>query len=250
MKAKIVLLLPAVVFLMNCGPGGAATVTQAGPHFANIDAVYLAIDYPKNAAVLKESYWDDAKTQLEQKLKKANLNISSAAKANLSKTDVRLIVRVELLKVPDVNLFAIRVETVMARQMLLATGSDQIFIVPLSLGQYGIRFVSGSDLPGVIEDAASQHIDYFLRGYEAMKSLQEKKRGETDQLVAEPARSATAPQQTQVAEYAYVASKNSDVFHKPDCRWAKNISPKNLVGYSTRDEAIEAGKRPCKWCKP
>lgn len=53
-----------------------------------------------------------------------------------------------------------------------------------------------------------------------------------------------------VAGYGYVASKNSKVFHKPDCRWAKRIKPENLVGYSSRDEAIKAGKRPCKQCKP
>jgi len=53
-----------------------------------------------------------------------------------------------------------------------------------------------------------------------------------------------------VAEYKYVASKNSKVFHKPECHWAKRIKPENLVGYSSKDEAIKAGKRPCKQCKP
>ena len=47
-----------------------------------------------------------------------------------------------------------------------------------------------------------------------------------------------------------VASKTSDVFHKPDCRWAQNISADNLIQYKSRNEAIKAGKRPCKWCKP
>jgi len=51
-------------------------------------------------------------------------------------------------------------------------------------------------------------------------------------------------------EYGYVASSSSDIFHKPDCRWAKNISPENLVTFKTREQAIKAGKRPCKWCKP
>lgn len=53
-----------------------------------------------------------------------------------------------------------------------------------------------------------------------------------------------------VAEYRYVASKNSKVFHKPECSWAKRIKPENLVGYDSRDKAIKAGKRPCKLCKP
>ena len=43
----------------------------------------------------------------------------------------------------------------------------------------------------------------------------------------------------------YVASKNSAVFHKSDCKSAAKISEKNLVRYATRDEAIQAGKQPC-----
>jgi hypothetical protein len=53
-----------------------------------------------------------------------------------------------------------------------------------------------------------------------------------------------------VAIYKYVSSKNSQVFHNPWCRSAKRINPENLVGYSSREEAIQAGKRPCKVCRP
>jgi len=53
-----------------------------------------------------------------------------------------------------------------------------------------------------------------------------------------------------VAKYKYVASKNSKVFHKPECSWAKRIKPENLAGYNSRDEAMKAGKRPCKLCNP
>ena len=53
-----------------------------------------------------------------------------------------------------------------------------------------------------------------------------------------------------VAEYKYVASKNSKVFHKPGCRWAKRIKPENLVGYNSKEEVMKAGKRPCKMCNP
>ena len=31
---------------------------------------------------------------------------------------------------------------------------------------------------------------------------------------------------------------------------AVKISEKNLVGYNTREEAIQAGKKPCAECKP
>ena len=72
---------------------------------------------------------------------------------------------------------------------------------------------------------------------------------ETDSLTATEKQSKGGTKSA-VAEYGYVASKNSKVFHKPECRWAKRIKPDNLVGYNSKDEAIKAGKRPCKQCKP
>ena len=54
----------------------------------------------------------------------------------------------------------------------------------------------------------------------------------------------------EIGQYEFVASKNSVVFHKPDCSSVGRISEKNLVGYKSRREAIEDGKRPCRICKP
>lgn len=48
----------------------------------------------------------------------------------------------------------------------------------------------------------------------------------------------------------YIASKDFQFFHKGDCKSAAKISEKNLVHYATRDEAIQAGKKPCAECKP
>ncbi len=48
----------------------------------------------------------------------------------------------------------------------------------------------------------------------------------------------------------FVASRNSQVFHRPDCKSAAKIAERNLVRYAIRDEAIKAGKRPCAECQP
>lgn len=58
------------------------------------------------------------------------------------------------------------------------------------------------------------------------------------------------PAITQPSEWNYVASRNSKVFHRPDCGYVKRILPKNLIGFKSREEAIRSGKRPCKKCKP
>jgi hypothetical protein len=47
-----------------------------------------------------------------------------------------------------------------------------------------------------------------------------------------------------------VGSSRSPVFHKASCTSVSKMVAANLVTYSGRDEAIEAGKRPCPNCKP
>jgi phosphatidylserine/phosphatidylglycerophosphate/cardiolipin synthase-like enzyme len=58
-----------------------------------------------------------------------------------------------------------------------------------------------------------------------------------------------APAASDVAS-GFVASKNSAVFHRADCKSAAKISAKNVVRYATRDEALQAGKKPCHECEP
>lgn len=55
---------------------------------------------------------------------------------------------------------------------------------------------------------------------------------------------------TEVAEYKYVASVLREPFHDPNCKWAKKINPENLIGFKTRQDALDSGRRPCKVCKP
>ena len=46
------------------------------------------------------------------------------------------------------------------------------------------------------------------------------------------------------------ASKNSKIYHYPTCKWAQKINPQNLVKFVTPEDAIKAGYRACKVCKP
>jgi len=55
---------------------------------------------------------------------------------------------------------------------------------------------------------------------------------------------------SQISEYKYVASRLKEPFHYPTCRWAQKISEENLIGFKTRQQALDSGRRPCKVCKP
>jgi len=52
------------------------------------------------------------------------------------------------------------------------------------------------------------------------------------------------------ADGGYVASKNSSVFHKADCKEVHRIKDKNLIYFKTREEAIASGRHPCAVCNP
>jgi len=51
-------------------------------------------------------------------------------------------------------------------------------------------------------------------------------------------------------KWKYVASEDSRVFHRPDYRYAERITPNNIVGFRSREEAIVSGRKPCKVCRP
>lgn len=48
----------------------------------------------------------------------------------------------------------------------------------------------------------------------------------------------------------YVGNRRTRIFHRADCRWAQKISPQNRVEFRSRGEALEAGYRPCRVCRP
>ena len=54
--------------------------------------------------------------------------------------------------------------------------------------------------------------------------------------------------QTSTQKCAYVASKNSNKFHLPTCRYAQNIKPENKVCFSSKEEAEGRGFQGAKCC--
>ncbi len=53
-----------------------------------------------------------------------------------------------------------------------------------------------------------------------------------------------------VDTYSYVASKNSNVFHKPNCIYVNEIKEENLILFKTRQKAVSSGRHPCSKCNP
>lgn len=51
-------------------------------------------------------------------------------------------------------------------------------------------------------------------------------------------------------EVEYIGNKSSHIFHYPNCSGVKNMSEKNKVEFTSREDAVEAGYFPCSACKP
>jgi len=51
-------------------------------------------------------------------------------------------------------------------------------------------------------------------------------------------------------EAGFVGSAASNIYHYPDCHWAKRISVRNLIKFSSVAEAKNAGYEPCETCSP
>lgn len=49
---------------------------------------------------------------------------------------------------------------------------------------------------------------------------------------------------------SFVASKSSKVFHRSSCPHAKRMEMSKAARFSTRQDAENTGRRPCKTCKP
>jgi len=140
-------------------------------------------------------------------------------------------------------------QTSLARVVVLQ-GRDNITLkAPVWKTQPALGLTSGETLHSVVAAAVAEQVQAFLKGRKDADESAE--HFPSSAAHTSPAKTAADPTPTiTTAEYHYVASKNSTVFHLPGCSSVKRISPDNLVGYKTRDEAINAGKRPCKLCKP
>jgi hypothetical protein len=154
----------------------------------------------------------------------------------------------DIFPMTDANQFIIRVQVSLAKKLPLSENSAYYIMADIWKNEPIMRLVSSANLPDVLTDTALEQVRAFI----AAKSLA--KQSDVNQISPKFIKSSveftTKSQKKQNIESKYVASKNSQVFHKPGCPSAQKILPENLVSYSSREEAIAVGKRPCKRCNP
>jgi hypothetical protein len=250
--------LIVVIAAVLCTTGSAATeileseepllIGRPYPALAGIDELYVSIAYtePNTHGLL----WKDLRQEIQQKLVEAGIKMYAGDIRSwpVSKTPV-LIVEVNLLSLPDRQTCVFSVRLALSRPVYTERQGDWFCWADVWKKGARMMAVPTAQIPKTVTASVLEELDTFILAHRAANPAGP---GTSKDQPATVTR--TAPVKTDVARPAeatgYVASKNSKVFHRTDCSSAKRIAAKNLVAYNTRQQALNAGKRPCKLCKP
>jgi len=153
----------------------------------------------------------------------------------------------DMIKLDDLQQYVLRIQTSLATEVSLANEPKRYMKADIWWTEPAMQTVSIEDIPAKATEVVLHQVDRFIESY---LEVNPPGTGVGDVNDVNAALMIAATKRASPAGYKFVASKNSNVFHRPDCSSAKRIKPANLVGYNRREAAIEAGKRPCKRCKP
>jgi hypothetical protein len=153
----------------------------------------------------------------------------------------------DMLKLDDLQQYVLRIQTSLATEVSLANEPKRYMKADVWWTKPAMQVVSIEDMPAKVTEVVLHQVDGFIESYFAAN---QPGTGVGDVNDVNVALMIAATKRASPAEYKFVASKNSNVFHRPDCSSAKRIKATNLVDYNSRQAAIRNGKRPCKRCKP
>jgi len=247
-------------------------IGRANPELAGVDKLHVAI-LPSGAEPSRDGLvWTELEAKAINKFNQAGIKLTRAIAGSILNIP-ELSVDIDMLKLEDSQQYVFRIQTLLSRAVYLAkeheitSSSEPELILKPDVWKKDspMRAVSEENMPAMVTGVVLRQVEYFIEAYLAANTTlrssslrgtnppgvqrTDVKTGGTVPPITPKKPSRLSGKQA-VAESKYVASKNSEVFHRPQCRWAKKISPKNLVDYNSRDEATKAGKRPCKQCKP
>ncbi len=201
--------------------------------------------------------WREIESKVNHKINGAGIKVTNTDEQGYAARSLfipQLRVDIETFRFDDSTQCVLRVQTSLSRAVHLGkqNGDSFLFKADVWKTEPVMQPASVQDMPTVVSNVVLKQIEAFIIAWHDANLPNKAISNMSDIVTSEiPLEMKSGSDvKPSVAEYKYVTSKNSEVFHKPDCRFARIISPDNLVGYSNRDEAISAGKRPCKTCKP
>ncbi len=229
-------------------------IGQAHPALKGINRLYVIVEPGAPGEGKDGLIWADLQKQIEDKIKKVGIEIEPGihlGKGMRAHNVPELRVYMELLKFADSDLYVFRTQVALATMVYLQQ-QDLYFKAEVWKSDAAMQAAKVKDMPDFVTNAILVQVEAFLQSHSAANPQGVKSSNVGDRPVSRPIqpREAKQPTRPATAEYQFVASKNSKVFHRPDCEWAQKIKQENLVRFKTREDAINSGRRPCKICKP
>lgn len=220
-------------------------IGQASPALGGIKELCVLIVPPDSEPNKDGLVWEELQAMVESKL--ADAGVKYIKPRSLPTPELR--VCIDMLKLDDSERCVFRVQTSLARTVTLLSQRNLHLLVDVWETKSVMELISAENVPDRITDVVLEQVESFILAYLAANPT-DKQPSDANEITVVPKERVEAVAEPAAAEYKYVASKKSKVFHKADCSSAKRIAPKNLIGYNSREEAVNDGKRPCKICKP
>jgi len=224
---------------------------RINPALAGIEQLYVFTVQPDGEPNKDGLVWEELDGKVELKLKEAGIKIAQiaylGARVVMDHNIPQLRVYIDMLKPSDSQQYVFHIRTSLVSSVSLVKQPGRYIKADIWKAESAMQATSVQNMPAKVTSAVLEQVEVFIQAYRAANAAGSRSPYPN---VAAPKESPQQPVKKAVAEYKYVASKNSQVFHTPNCRSAKRISPENMVGYSSREEAVNAGKNPCKICKP
>jgi hypothetical protein len=225
-------------------------INQPHPALAGIGTLHVVVLRYGTKQNEDVPFFKQIETDVNEKLRRDGIELDTPTADNISSIP-ELRIYVSSLSLEDSQQRIFHIRTALARAVCLKNEQNPVFKADIWQADPVMQTVSAENMPAKITDIILKQVEGFIYAYKATNSAakqsSEAKISESDSPAA-PENQAKAG--TESAAAGFLASKSSSIFHKPECRWAKNISEQNLVSYTSKDEAIKAGKRPCKSCNP
>ncbi len=230
-------------------------IGRSNPALEGITGLYVIVE-PVGSGPSKDGLvWKELQEKIEGRLKEAGLEIVPGIHLGQGTRayDVpELRVYLDMLKFADSQIYVFRTQVSFATAARL---EKQALFFKAEVWQSGpvMQAVPMLEMPDKVTSVLLEQTDAFIHAWLAANpsNIRTHDANDTKVLLPPEQKQPAKPSARQTAaEYKYVASKNSKVFHKPDCSSAARIKPENLIGYGSRDDAINDGKRPCKQCNP
>jgi len=227
-------------------------ISPSHPALAGIGTLHVVVlrygaKQNKDMPVFKQ-----IETNVKEKLRRAGIELDTPTADNiLSIPELRIYV--STLSLEDSQQCVFHIRSALVRAVCLKDKRNPVFKADIWQSAPVMQAVSAENLPDKMTDVVLEQVEGFINIFNAATPASAKS---SDSNINETASSKIPEKQDEtdvnsaISEHKYVASKSSSIFHKPECRWAGNISQENLVTYKSRDEAIKAGKIPCKTCNP